>query len=437
MVSSLFEVILLIGSMILLLILKTPMAFAMIISAWVTFLFINNPVFSNPSYLSRLSFYSIDMFALLAVPFFLLAGELLQFGLAKRLIDWVQSIVGFIRGALGYVVVLSSLFFGAISGSFMATIAAIGTIMLPEMEKNGYDKIKSAALLSASGFLGILIPPSVPSLIYATVAGLSVAELFVATILPGTLMACGFLVINYFVLGKSVATVSNAPKIYSSQYFKNFVNSSKTALPILLMPIIVLGGIYGGIVTPTEAGVIAVIYALILGFAFRLWKSKELLNVFLQTGKTTAVVLILVAFASPMARIFSVLRIPTMIADLIMSITTNPYGVIAIVSLVILIMGMFLDTNAIIILTIPVFAPLVEMVGFDPIHYASLTVVNLGIGCITPPFGFGLFMGARIANIEVYELLPSLIPYLIWCVIVLAIVLFFPGLSLWLPNLLF
>ena len=436
MVSSLFEVILLIGSMILLLILKTPMAFAMIISAWVTFLFINNPVFSNPSYLSRLSFYSIDMFALLADPFFLFAGELLKFGLEKRLIDWVQSIVGFIRD-IGICSSFIKFIFRSNFWFFLATIAAIGTIMLPEMEKNGYDKIKSAALLSASGFLGILIPPSVPSLIYATVAGLSVAELFVATILPGILMACGFLVINYFVLGKSVATVSNAPKIYSSQYFKNFVNSSKTALPILLMPIIVLGGIYGGIVTPTEAGVIAVIYALILGFAFRLWKSKELLNVFLQTGKTTAVVLILVAFASPMARIFSVLRIPTMIADLIMSITTNPYGVIAIVSLVILIMGMFLDTNAIIILTIPVFAPLVEMVGFDPIHYASLTVVNLGIGCITPPFGFGLFMGARIANIEVYELLPSLIPYLIWCVIVLAIVLFFPGLSLWLPNLLF
>nr|NLY71034.1 TRAP transporter large permease subunit [Clostridiales bacterium] len=185
-----------------------------------------------------------------------------------------------------------------------------------------------------------------------------------------------------------------------------------------------------------EAGVVAVVYALILGVVYKLWKRKELLNVFLQTGRTTAVVLILVAFASPMARIFSVLRIPTIIADLITGITTNPYGVTAIISLVILIMGMFLDTNAIIILTIPAFTPLVEMVGIDPLHYASLTVVNLGIGCITPPFGFGLFMGARIANIEIYELVPALVPYLIWCIITLAIVLLFPGLSLWLPNLL-
>ena len=431
-----FETILLLGSMVLLLFIKTPMAFAMAISAWITFLFIDHPVFSNPAYLARLSFYSVDIFALLAVPFFLLAGDLLQFGLARKLIEWVQSIVGFIRGSLGYVVVLSSLFFGAISGSFMATIAAIGSIMLPEMEKNGYDKKKTAALVSASGFLGILIPPSVPSLIYATIAGISVAELFIATVVPGFILAVGYLVLNYFLLGRTMPIIKDAPKIYSTEGFKNFLNTSKTALPILFMPLIVLGGIYGGIVTPTEAGVVAVVYALILGVVYKLWKRKELLNVFLQTGRTTAVVLILVAFASPMARIFSVLRIPTIIADLITGITTNPYGVTAIISLVILIMGMFLDTNAIIILTIPAFTPLVEMVGIDPLHYASLTVVNLGIGCITPPFGFGLFMGARIANIEIYELVPALVPYLIWCIITLAIVLLFPGLSLWLPNLL-
>ncbi len=429
------EVILLIGSLIILLFIRTPMAFAMIIAAWLTFLQIDHPVFSNPAYLARLSFYSIDMFALLAVPFFLLAGDLLQFGLASRLINWVQAIVGFVRGALGAVVVLSSMFFGAISGSMMATIAAIGTIMLPEMDKNGYDKKKSAALLTASGFLGILIPPSIPSLIYATIAGLSVAELFIATVIPGFILAFGYLVINYIIIGRHME-VPDIPRIYSAEGFKKFGETSKTAIPILIMPIIVLGGIYGGIFTPTEAGVVAVVYGLMLGVVFRLWKNKELLNVFLNTGRTTAVVLILVAFASPMARIFSVLRVPTMIADLIMSITTNPFGVVAIISVVILIMGMFLDTNAIILLTIPVFVPIIEMIGFHPLHYASLTVVNLGIGCITPPFGFGLFMGARIAKIEVHDLIPSLMPYLAWCIITLAIILLFPGLSLWLPGLL-
>lgn len=430
-----FEVILLLGSMVFLLFIRTPIAFGMIIAAWITFMAIDHPVFSNPAYLSRLSFYAVDMFALLAVPFFLLAGDLVQFGLAERLIRWVQSIIGFIRGALGAVAVLSSLMFGAISGSMMATIAAIGPMMMPEMEKSGYTKKSAAALITASGFLGILIPPSIPSLIYATIAGLSVAELFIATVVPGFILASGYLVINYLLVGRKLPA-PQVTRIYTTQGMKEFGQASKTAVPILLMPIIVLGGIYGGIFTPTEAGVIAVVYGLVLGFVLKMWTGNELTKVFLQSARTTAVVLFLVAFAAPLGRIFSVLKVPDIIAGFIMSITSDPYGVVLIVSFVIFILGMFLDTNAIILITIPVFAPLIASVGFDPLQYAALTVVNLGIGCITPPFGFGLFMGARVSGIKVHELVPSLLPYLIWCIITLLLVLFVPQISLWLPSVL-
>jgi len=430
-----FEVILLLGSMVFLLFIRTPIAFGMIIAAWITFMAIDHPVFSNPAYLSRLSFYAVDMFALLAVPFFLLAGDLVQFGLAERLIRWVQSLIGFIRGALGAVAVLSSLMFGAISGSMMATIAAIGPMMMPEMEKSGYTKKNAAALITASGFLGILIPPSIPSLIYATIAGLSVAELFIATVVPGFILASGYLVINYLMIGRKLPA-PQVTRVYTAQGMKEFGRASKTAVPILLMPIIVLGGIYGGIFTPTEAGVIAVVYGLVLGFVLKMWTGNELTKVFLQSARTTAVVLFLVAFAAPLGRIFSVLKVPDIIAGFIMSITSDPYGVVLIVSFVIFILGMFLDTNAIILITIPVFAPLIASVGFHPLQYAALTVVNLGIGCITPPFGFGLFMGARVAGLKVHEIIPSLLPYLIWCIITLLLVLFIPQLSLWLPSVL-
>lgn len=430
-----FETILLLGSMVLLLFIRTPIAFGMIIASGITFLVINNPVFANPAYLSRLSFYSVDQYALMAVTFFLLAGDLVQFGLAERLVRWVQSMIGFMRGALGAVTILSSLLFGALSGSMMATIAAIGPVMMPEMEKSGYSKKASAALVTASGFLGILIPPSIPSLIYATIAGLSVAELFIATVIPGFIMAAGYLVLNHFLVGRYLP-VPKVAKVYTPEGMKEFVSASKRAVPVLLMPLIVLGGIYGGIFTPTEAGCIAVVYGLVTGFALKMLKVNELTKLFLQSGRTTAVVLILVAFAAPLGRIFSVLKIPDKIAGLIMGITSDPYGVVLIISFVILIMGMFLDTNAIILITVPAFAPLINAVGFNPLQYAALTVVNLGIGCITPPFGFGLFMGARTSGLKVHELVPSLMPYMVWCVITLLLVLFIPQISLWLPSIL-
>lgn len=423
-----------IGSMIFLFILRVPIAFSMMIASLITILFVNHPAFSNIAYLPRLSIYAVDMFALLAVPFFLLAGELVQFGLAERLIRWVQSLIGFIRGALGAVTILSSMFFGAISGSIMATIAAIGPIMIPEMVKSGYDKKKAAALVTASGFLGILIPPSVPSLIFATVAGTSVAELFVATVVPAFILASGYIVINYFLIGRHLP-VSDIARIYTKKGFKEFTRNSKIALPILLMPLIVLGGIYTGIFTPTEAGVVAVVYGILLGITLRLWNKYELYNVLLRSARTTAVVLFLVAFAAPLGRLFSLLHIPEMIASSIMSITTDVYGIVLIISLVIFIMGMFMDTNAIIIVTIPVFIPIIQDIGFNTLQYASLTVVNLGIGCITPPFGFGLFMGERVSGIKVHQLIGPLLPYLGWSIITLLLVLFFPQISLWLPSL--
>ena len=425
---------LLLGTMCVLLMIGVPIAFGIGIASQVTMWVLDTPVFANIAYLPRVAFYAMDSFNLMAVPFFLLSGDLMVFGLAARLVRWIQSILGRIRGSLGVIAILACMFFGAISGVFMATIAAIGAIMLPEMEKAGYDKNKSAALITASGFLGILIPPSVPSLIYATTAGVSVSELFLATIVPGIIMAAGYIVINYFQLGR-FAPVSDVPSIISADGFAEFAKSTVGAIPVLLMPAIVMGGIYTGVFTPTEAGVIAVVYALILGTVWKQWKGSTLLKTFLGTGRSTATIMILIALSAPLGRIFSVLKIPELIADVILGITTNQYGVILIISLVVFIMGMFLDTNAIIFITVPAFLPLVLQVGFDPLQYAAVTVVNLGIGCITPPFGYGLFMGARIANVSVHKIIKPLLPYMLWCIVVLLLVIFIPELTTGLPAL--
>ncbi len=426
---------LLLGSMCLLLFLGVPIAFGMSMASLLVMLVLDNPIFASPAYIPRLSFYALDSFALMAVPFFLLSGDLMAFGLAERLVRWVKSFMGRVRGSLGAIAIIASLFFGAISGVFMATIAAIGSIMLPEMEKEGYDRRRAAALITASGFLGILIPPSVPSLIFATTAGISIADLFTATIVPGLILAAGYLVLNYFLLGKTLPK-NDRPKLTSPEGFKEFRSASKVAVPVLLMPVIVMGGIYTGVFTPTEAGVVAVVYGLVLGMLLKMWNGSMLAKTLLQTGRTTAAIMILIAFSAPLGRIFSVLKVSEAIASVIMSITTDQKAVILIISFVIFILGMFLDTNAIIFITVPAFMPLVQQVGFDPLQYAALTVVNLGIGCMTPPFGYGLFMGARIANISVHEIIPPIMPYIIWCVIVLLLIVYVPGISTFLPHLL-
>lgn len=424
---------LLLGTMCVLLIVGVPIAFGIGIASWVTMGALSSPIFSNIAYLPRVAFYALDSFSLMAVPFFLLSGDLMVYGLAERLVSWIQSMLGRVRGSLGVIAILSCMFFGAISGVFMATIAAIGSIMLPEMEKAGYDKSKSAALITASGFLGILIPPSVPSLIYATTAGVSVSRLFLATVCPGLILAAGYIVINYFTLGRSVP-VSDQARFLSAEGMKRFARTSGSAVPVLIMPAIMMGGIYTGVFTPTEAGVIAVIYALILGTLLRQWNIKILAKTFLSTGRSAATIMLLIALSAPLGRIFSVLKIPEIIAQVILGITTNKYGVVLIISFVIFLMGMFLDTNAIIFITVPAFLPLISQVGFDPLQYAAITIVNLGIGCITPPFGYGLFMGARIADVSVHKIIKPLIPYMIWCVIVLLLVIFIPELTLGLPE---
>ncbi len=426
------ETLILFGGMIFLLIFRVPICFAMMSAAYAVFLYVHNPVFSSPSYLARCGVYAVDMTSLMAVPFFLLCGDLMVYGLAEKLINFVRSLVGWIKGALGAIMVLVCLLFGAISGSFMATIAAIGPIMLPEMEKEGYDRGRSSALLTASGFLGILIPPSIPSLIYATTASMSVATLFTATIVPGVVMALGYLVLNYILLGRHV-DASSAPKPWTGEGIKIVGKTAAIAIPILFMPVLVLGGIYAGIFTPTEAGVVACVYGLIVGSVMRLFNVKQCVGAFLSSARTTAMVLILVVCAAPMGRIFSIMHIPATIASLIQSITSNMYGQVLIIALVIFIMGMFLDTNAIIFITVPVFLPLIQSIGFNEVQYAALTVVNLGIGCITPPFGFGLFMGAKVAKMEVHELIPKVMPYLIWDVCLLILLIFIPQLSVWLP----
>ncbi len=358
----------------------------------------------------------------------------MKWGLAERIIKLSQNLVGRIRGSMGVVTVVASILFGAIVGSTMATVAGIGSVMIPEMERTGYDRRQATALATASSFLGILIPPSISSLIYCMVTGVSVGALFLATVLPGFVLASGYICINYVLIGRSLplVKVDKGVRIFNKETRTSLFQTS----PILFMPVLILGGIYGGIFTPTEAGAVGVVYSLALAFMYRLFPLKTLGNILIASAETNAVVLILVPFAAPMGRIFSIYNISDKLAQAITSLTTNPNLIILLISLIILVLGMFLESTAITLITVPVFLPLLVQFGFDPIHFGSVMVLNLGIGMLSPPFGYALFMGAKIGDLEVHELVKPLIPYIIWATIVLLIIMYVPDISLWLPKVL-
>jgi len=386
-------------------------------------------------------FHTVDVFSLMAVPFFLLAGDLMkEGGLTVRLIAISDAFWGRVKGRMGAVTIISSMFFGAITGSSMACVAAIGSIMIPEMEKTGYRKIHAAALVTASGFLGILIPPSIPAIFLSVVTGISVGALFLATVIPGFLLAAGYLCINFFVYGRYLPVPEDAAlkeSFFSKARFKDMGITFYKGFFALLFPVIILGGIYGGVFSPTEAAVVAVIYSLVIGlFVYRGLHWNKIYDQFLTTGILSAVILILVAFVAPIGRIFSLLKFSDQVGNLIMSVSSNPFIVLLLLNISLLILGMFMETAAIIIITGPIFLPIAVKFGIDPIHFGAVMILNLGIGMLTPPFAYMLFVGARIANVSIERLIRPLLIFIVWCIITLIICTYIPSLTLFLPKLL-
>jgi C4-dicarboxylate transporter DctM subunit len=427
-----------IGIFLIFVVIGIPLAFSFGLSSLLFMVFAGLPL----STLVSRSFGALDSWPLMAVPLFILVGDLMgQGGLSYVLINFVQVLVGRIRGSLAHIMVISCLFFGAISGSSAATVAAIGTIMIPEMEKRGYQKNFCAAVAASSGFLGILIPPSIPLIIYGITASVSVGALFLGGIVPGLLMAVGFMLVNYFISDKykdkpdngQIDNSGDAEQLSQQDTW----NAVIKAIPALLLPVLILGGIYAGIFTPTEAGAVAVVYGFLAGaFYYRSIRLKNLLPILSKAALTSITILFIIAMAGPFGWILTTQRVPVAVINLITNISQSPVVIILLMNAFFLVLGMIMETVTAIVITTPIFLPLALMIGMDPVHFGVMMIVNLCVGLITPPMALNLLIASRIADVGVNKIMKPLLPYLAVSLIVLALVTFIPSLSLFLPRLL-
>lgn len=374
-----------------------------------------------------------DSFPLIAVPLFILAGDLMQVGgLSKRIIGFAFSLVGHIRASLCYVNVIASMFFAAISGSSPATVAAIGSNIIPAMNKQGYKEDFSSALTASAGMVGVMIPPSIPFIIYGVSAEVSIGKLFLAGIIPGTLFGLAFMVMSRFVVRHHpIMNLELTP--FSWSYVAKEFRSSIWAL---IVPGIILGGIYGGVFTPTEAGAVAVVYAIVCGlFIYKEISFKDLPKVFARSTLTSATILVLVVFAAAFGRLVTFEQIPGTVANALVSLSDNPIIILLLINLLLLLIGMFMETISAIIILTPILLPVVVKVGVDPIVFGVMLTVNLAIGFCTPPLGVNIFVASQISGVSIEKISKALIPFLVAMMVLLLVVTFIPGISLVLTEL--
>ena len=399
------------SSLIILLLLSVPVGFSLILASVLTILIADVDLSFN--LITQVLITANDSFPLMAIPFFILAGDIMgKGGISQRLFKVANAFVGHFTGGFAMATILTAMFFAAISGSGPATVAAIGSIMIPEMVKKGYHKAFATAVVAAAGTIGIIIPPSIPMVVYGVSANVSIGDMFLSGIVPGILMGLSLMIWAYFYAKKH--------KFYKSEKFTwkekfQAINEGKWAL---LMPVIILGGIYGGIFTPTEAAVVAVIYGFILSlFVYREMKWKEFFKVTIDSTITTGTIMIIVAAAAIFGRILALEQIPNQVAEFITSISDSPIIFLLLVNVLLLIVGCFMETIAAVIILTPILLPLAIGLGIDPIHFGIVMIVNLSIGFITPPLGINLFVAAGISNLKIEDIVKKIVPALLALVI--------------------
>lgn len=414
---------LLFGLLIILLLINVPIAVALGLSAMIVFM-IQDSV--PMMVIVQKMFNSLDSFPLMAIPFFILAGKLMETGgISKRLVDFANNLVGRFHGGLAIVSVLACMFFAAVSGSAAATTAAVGGILIPAMVQRGYDKDFSTALQAAGGTIGVMIPPSVPLVLFGVIAGVSIGDLFIAGIIPGIFVGITLIIVAYFISRKRGYGKEEKKPV------KEILISFFKAILAILMPFIILGGIYGGVFTPTEASVVAVVYGLIVGlFIYREIKWKDLPDIFVSSAITSAVILFIISCASIFGILLTREQIPNDISAAMLSMTDNPIMILIIINIILLIVGTFMETAAAIVILAPILVPIASGAGIDLVHFGVIMVVNLAIGMITPPVGINLFVGANIANISLERVVKAIVPFLIMLIVDVFIISFMPSLSL-------
>lgn len=422
-------ILVLVLSFICLLAIGTPVAWSIAISAMLTLL-VSIPMIPAFTTVSQRMGTGLDSFALLAIPLFILSGELMnKGGIAHRLIAFAKTLVGALPGGLALINIISAMLMGAIAGSAMAAASAMGSILGPEMEKEGYSREFGAAVNITAATTGLVIPPSNVLIVYSLASGgASIAALFLAGYIPGLLTGLFLMIVASFWAKKKGYKVGERSSL--KQIFKAFID----ALPSLFMLVVVIGGIVTGIFTATEASAIAVLYSLILGFIYKEINLPKIPQILLDSSATTAVVMLLIGASMSMSWALSYENIPQEISSGLLALSDNPVIILLIINLLLLFVGIFMDMTPAVLIFTPIFLPVITKLGLDPVHFGIIMVLNLCIGLCTPPVGSVLFVGVGIAKTSIEKVIKPLLPLFLAMILALFLVTYFPELSLWLPR---
>lgn len=372
-----------------------------------------------------------DSFPIMAIPFFVFAGELMGGGgISRRLLNVASVFFGRIRGGLAIVTVVVCMFFAAISGSGPATVAAVGGMVVPTMLQKGYDKKFVLALIAAAGSIGVIIPPSIPMVVYSVTTNSSVSKLFLAGFAPGILIGVVLCLYSYFYARSHGYKGDEEP--FSA---KRALKEVKDSFWALLSPVIILGGIYGGIFTPTEAAAVSVIYSLVIGcLVYKELDLKQLGTVTKNACETTATILIVIGCAAGFSKVLTLGRIPTTVATFLTTMTDSKILILLLINVLLLIVGCFMETLCAIMILAPILFPVVTALGVDVTHFGIIMVVNLAIGFITPPLGVNLFVASRVGETTLDTVIKGIIPFLVLMIVILLFITYVPAISMLLPN---
>ena len=416
------KILVLFGTMFLLMMIGSPIAVALGVATMVTMTATTNISLTT---MSTACLSGLDSFPLMAIPFFMLAGNLMKSGgISRRILDFADAVVGWVTGSVGMVMVVASMFFAALSGSSPATVTAIGGITIPEMKEEGYDPAYATAITAAAGTIGVIIPPSIPFVIYGVAAQCSISDLFLAGIIPGILIGVVLMIVNYVTAKKH--GFGHTKKFHAGHLLRTLGDS----IWALLVPVIILGGIYGGIFTPTESAVAAILYSIFVGvFIYHELDLKSILEAFKETALINGQTTFLVGISMAFARFLTMSQVPGTLAKGILGIS-NPIAILLVINLFLLVVGCFIDNISSTVILTPILLPIVAGIGMSPIQFGIVMTVNLAIGFITPPYGCNLFFASAISNVSVVDIAKKILPMIGVMLIVLMALTFIPALSI-------